>query len=161
MEIRDISGQYNDRGIKKSKKEVEADPQTGQDRVEIDGNPDRGCAVTTRFAIDKDNNRKIDEGEIIKDLSELKGKDRDGDDTLKKGELKGVFFEYSKDKWLAADKINKETIMCEGQVPLGEGTIEVKEIDVKTGQMKMKFDMHMRMPDYLSDYPQLKNFPGC
>jgi hypothetical protein len=160
MEIRNNFNKGIDTGIAKLNKQKEDfSPQVGKDEVHV-GEPVRSSALCLRFAIDENNNKKI-EPEEIKNLSQLSAKDKDGNGKLNDKELKGIFFEYCKDNWMDGSKVNNQTLMDVGNVPIADSSVELKEIDLKTNQADMDISISLRMPDYSSLFPGLKNFPGC
>ncbi|MEQ8188660.1 MAG: hypothetical protein ABRQ39_11880 [Candidatus Eremiobacterota bacterium] len=143
MEIGNIGRkQVTQEKIQTKAKDKGLDCQVGEDKIEI-GKENREYTppvISMPLAVDKNGNQKIESEEIIKSNSELSDRDKNGDDKLTRqnGELGGVYFGYSKDKWLPADKINYETM--DGGY---KSKIEMKELDIKTGQVNMDISMQI------------------
>ncbi len=138
MEVKKLSENFLE-AVKMAKKPKEKDvnPQVGEDRVEIEKN-DTGVkplTISMKFAVDKNNNNKVDDGEIIKSLSELSDKDTDGDKKLKGKELKGVFFEYGKDDWMEGGKVNYKPMES------GHARVQLKEVNIETGAIDMNINV--------------------
>ena len=140
MEIRDMSvkaGKMPER--KKTEQKKEKNPQIGEDRVELKrGGEDKALALYMKFAIDKNNNKKVDEGETVRGYEGLSPKDADHSGTLKGEELKGVFFEYSKNTWLEAGKSNY--MPMEGDY---HARVEMKEINLDKGSVNMDVSLEL------------------
>lgn len=157
MKINGNAGKFTETGkVKSEKKETPSNPQVGDDKIVM--TTSWGSPIPTKFAIDRNNNKEVEQDEIVKTLADLSVKDREGDDKLKGKELEGVFFEYSKDNWLEGNKENIQPLMDMGQ-PFGESKLQVTELDLKTGQSNLTIDITLDLPqNHL--FPELKNFPG-
>ncbi len=139
MEIKDTKKYTAPHTFRKMEKETLPDPQIGQDRVDIKkDDDDKALALYMRFAIDKNNNNKVDEGEIVRFYEDLSPKDTDENKKIQEKELEGVFFEYSKDTWLEAGKINY--MPMEGDY---HAKVELKEINLATGGLNLDISLEL------------------
>lgn len=86
--------------------------------------------IQTRFALDRNNNKRVDDGEIVT-LPSLKSRDADDSGDLADDEFQGVFYEYGEDRWLPADRTHRE--QGDGYVT----SLTMKRIDLNTGAVEM------------------------
>ncbi len=139
MEIKDTKQFTVPQRFRKSEKEKIPEPQVGQDRVEIKkDDDDKALALYMRFAIDKNNNKKVDEGEVVRFYEDLSPKDTDDNKKIQEKELEGIFFEYSKDTWLEAGKTNY--MPMEGDY---HAKVELKEINLATGGLNLDISLEL------------------
>ncbi|MBI2264173.1 MAG: hypothetical protein HYU64_03215 [Armatimonadetes bacterium] len=89
--------------------------------------------IQTRFAVDRNQNRKIEPDEIVK-FAELSALDENKDQILEGTELTGIHYEYGKDVWAPADAPHVEAeqgVAC---------TIKVQRIRLEDGGLDLNIN---------------------
>ncbi len=90
--------------------------------------------IDTRFAIDRNHNKKVDDGEVVT-LEQLAEKDRDENKAIEGKEFEDVYFEYGQDRWIPADREFREK---------GEGyttVVKMNRVDLKTGAVDVSISI--------------------
>jgi hypothetical protein len=95
-----------------------------------------GMSISMRLGVDRNNNGMIEPEDVVKNLSELSEKDGDRNDVISGREREGIFFEYTKDSFIPADREHREK--KDGFLT----TTELRSIDRKKGTMDVRININ-------------------